>query len=202
MHTVVKRVSRVSVMIILGCAMALATKFTGTRASGSSAPTGSPVASTGEMIPVELGASQEAGCKRTPPDDRIEYEECTSAKRLVAVMNAEPRDKPWADKTESDLSEMVESRESEGFTLRNVQCRSSFCIVEVGSTQSRIFETGTLDQRKWKLFDFRSLFAPDVDDPSVQDQVIFYKRYCSSAGELLDGNGHLVPKFYTMDRKC
>lgn len=201
MYTVVKRFSLMSVVLVLGFTIT-AIKFTETSASESSASIGSHVASIGKMGPIELGPSLVARCKRTTPDDRIDYQECALAKGVVALMNAEPRDKAWADKTESDLSEWIGSRASEGFTLRNVQCRSSFCIVEVGSAQSRILETSTHDQRKWKLFEFRDLFAPDADDPSIQDQVIFYKRYCSSAGELLDSNGHMVPKFYTKDQKC
>ena len=154
------------------------------------------------MRPIELGPSLEARCRRTTPGDHIDYHECALAKGVVALMNAERRDKAWAARTEANLSESIESRASEGFTLRSVRCRSSFCIVEVGSTQSRILETRPDDQRKWKLFEFRDLFAPDVNDSGIQVQVILYKRYCRSVGELLDGNGHMVPKFYTKDQKC
>lgn len=202
MYKVVRKFPPLSVVVVLGFAMTLAMTFQEASASESSASTGSHVASTGEISSIELGPSQEARCKRTIQDDRLDFESCASAKRILALMRAEPRDKVWADKMESDLSEWVESHTSEGFTLRNVECRLSWCIVEVGSAQKRILEMHLRNQSTRKLFDRLDLFAPDVDDPNVQDQLIIYKRYCDSVSEILDGNGHLVPNFYTVGQKC
>lgn len=182
--------------------MALALKFAETSASETPSSTGSHLAAAGSTSPIELDASQEARCKHTTPDDRINYEECAWATRALALVSSEPKDKMWAYEMESDLREWVGSLTSDGFILRNVECRLSWCIVEVGSKQRRILHTSAQNARKWKLFELRDLFAPDIDNPSVLDQLIFYKRYCVSEGELFDGNGHLVPNFVAVGKKC
>lgn len=118
-------------------------------------------------------------------------------------MSAEPRDGVWADTIESDLHKWVESLASDGFTLRDIECRSSWCVLEVGSTQGGLIEMEPRDARKMKLFDpIDDLVVPDSDNPNIQDQMIFYKRFCKSTRELLDDNGHLLPNFYTVDRGC
>lgn len=202
MHTIVNGLSIPPIVFVLVFATNLATKCPEACATERPAPTRSHLASAGSTRPVELGPSLEAWCKRTT--DGIDYQLCGSARDIVALMNAEPRDNTWADETESNIAAWIRAQSSEGIALRNVQCRSSFCIAEVGSSQGRILEASTADERKWKLFGFQRLFAPDVDDPNVQDQLIFYKRYCRSEGELFDGDneGHLAPNFFTEDQKC
>jgi hypothetical protein len=195
-YPVVKRVSGIAVGLVLGVAMILAMEFPEASASESSV-------STAEVTsPIELGPSQKARCKRTAPNDQVPYEKCISAARVLALMSAEPRNKAWADKMESDLSEWIESLASKGFTSRNVECRLSWCIVEVGSTQGHLLEMSLRDQQKRKLFDRLDLFAPDVDDPNADDIVIIFKRYCKSTREIFDGDGHLVPDFDTVGQKC
>lgn len=61
---------------------------------------------------------------------------------------------------------------------------------------------GMDDLAKWKLFELPSLFAPDIDDPGVQDRVTIYKRYCSSVREILDSHGHLRHDFYAAGKSC
>lgn len=200
MHTLVNRLSIPPIVFVLVFATHLAAKCSEASAAERPAPTRSHPASAGSATPVELGPSVEAWCKRT--NDGIEYQLCESARDIVALMNAEPRDNAWADNTESDIAAWIQAQSSKRLTLRNVQCRSSFCIAEVGSPHGSALEPRIADQRKWRLFGFQSLFAPDVDDPNVQDQLIFYKRYCRSEGELFDGEGHLVPNFFTEDQKC
>lgn len=204
MYKLVRRFALLPIALVFGLATALAINFPEAGASESSSPAGSHVVSAKSLSPIELDPSQEARCKRTTPADRIDYKNCSWAKRLVALMSAEPRDRAWADKMESDLRKWVESLASEGFILRNVECRSSWCILEVGSTQGGILEMNLRDADKRKLFEpiAENLFAPDIDDQNTQDQVIFYKRFCNSTRELIDHNGHLVPNFYTVDKGC
>jgi hypothetical protein len=104
---------------------------------------------------------------------------------------------------ESDLSKWVESLASEGVAPRDLECRLSWCIVELASsTQGYIPEMAPREERKRKVFQMPSVFAPDIDDPKVTDVLMIYKRYCNSLGEVLDGNGHLVHNFDTVGQKC
>ena len=193
-----KRFPVTSVGVVLGFAMILGMGSLGASASESAASNGDRATATGSMRPIELGPSQEARCRRMTPDDRIHSRECASAKHIVALMNAERRDKVWADEMESGLRAWIESLKADGFTLRNVKCRSTWCIVEVGSAQRHILFMHLHVARNRKLFDRLDIFAQDLDDPSVQDQVIFYKRYCVPESELFDSNNHLVPNFDTL----
>jgi hypothetical protein len=117
-------------------------------------------------------------------------------------MSPESRDVAWADRMEFDLSKWVESVKSEGIAPRDLECGLSWCIVEVVSTQGRIPEMLPHEQRKRKIFQMPSVFAPDIDDPTVTDFLMIFKRYCRSIGELLEGDGHLVPTFATVGQKC
>lgn len=195
--------SLISVVVGIGFAVTLAIKIPEAAATESFASTGSHVISTESLSPIKLDPSQEAYCKRATTAARIHRKSCAWAKRLLALMSAEPRDSVWAEKMESDLRRWVESLASGGFTLRNVECRSSWCVLEVGSTQAGTIEMSLRDANKKKLFDpIEDLVAPDIDNPNIQDQVVFYKRFCRSTKELLDDNGHMVPNFYTVDRGC
>jgi hypothetical protein len=104
---------------------------------------------------------------------------------------------------ESDLMKWVDSAASEGVGPRDVECRLSWCIVEVASPQGHIPEIPPHEQQeKMKIFKRPSVFAPDIDDPNVTDILMIYKRYCKSMGELFDGDGHLVPNFATVGTHC
>jgi hypothetical protein len=149
-----------------------------------------------------LSPSQEANCKRTAPSDGVRHGDCVEAMRILALMTAEPRDKVWADRMGSDLSDWVESLASKGITPRNVECRLSWCIVEVGSAEGDLFEMSPQKGQKMKIFDRLVLYAPDVDDPKITDVLQFFKRYCKSLKEVFDGDSHLVPNFDTLGQKC
>jgi hypothetical protein len=198
----ISRFLGIAVGLTLGFAMTLATKLPQANAAENPVSTASHFASSGVISPIELGPSQKERCKRTAPNDKVPYENCVLAGHYLALMNGEPRDKVWADKMESDLSDWVQSLVSEGITSRNVECRLSWCIVEVGSTQGHLPEMGARDQQKRKLFETQFLYAPDVDDPNVGDMVIIFKRYCKSSKELLEPDGRVVPDFDTMGQKC
>lgn len=202
MYTILKRALLIAFVVILGVTTPFEMKFSQASASENAASSGGHVALIKEKSPIELGPSQEARCKLIIPSDRIQYAQCALFRRLLASMDAEPRDEAWADQIELELTKWVESMASDGFTLRKVACRLSWCVVEVGSVDGRILNMRPNDAQKIKLFEVRDMFAPDVHDSNVQDQVIFYKRYCNSAGELLDGNGRLVPNLNAVGHAC
>lgn len=195
--------SLISTIVGVGVAVTLAIEFPEASASESPVSVGSQVASAKLLTPIRLDPSQDAYCKRPTSADRINYKKCVWVKRLLALVSAEPRDGVWADTIESELRKWVESLASDGFTLRDIECRSSWCVLEVGSTQGSLIEMQPRDARKMKLFDpIDDLVVSDIDNPNIQDQMIFYKRFCKSTRELLDDNGHVVPNFYTVDRGC
>lgn len=199
MYTIIKRVALFAVMVVLGTSFARSPQ---TSASAHSASTDSYVDSERVASQIGLGASQEAHCKQTTPNDRIGYEECASAKHILTLMSAERRDDVWADKMESELRTWVEGLASDGFTLKRVECRLSWCILEVGSAQGSILEMNLRVAQRRKLFELKDLFAPEIDNVNVQDQLIFYKRYCDSVKDVLDPNSHVVPNIAAVGQKC
>jgi hypothetical protein len=145
----------------------------------------------------------EAYCKRAVESKGYPHENCVRVKYILALMSAEPRDNVWADRMESDLRKLVDAAASEGFAPRDLECRLSWCIMEVVSTQGLIPKIPSLDQQeKMKIFETPKVFAPDIDDPNVTDVLMIYKRYCKSMGELFDGNGNLAPNFATVGTDC
>jgi hypothetical protein len=126
-----------------------------------------------------------------------------TAARFLLSINAEPRDKEWAGKMEANLNEWVESLASQGITSRDVECRLSWCLVEVGSTEGNLPDWDLVRASQWKVFNILFLSAPDIDDPKVGEMVIFLKRYCKSvSGEILDQDGHLLPNAETAGHRC
>jgi hypothetical protein len=107
---------------------------------------------------------------------------------------------------ENSLQKWVESLESDGFTFRNVECRLSWCVVEAGSTIGAGDRKGhnivleLAEANKLKLFQVENLFSRD--DANTWDVLVFFKRYCTSTGEIFDSDGHLVPNFNTLGQKC
>jgi hypothetical protein len=158
---------------------------------------------------VELPSVQEANCKKLALGGRGPlYEQCLSVRSILAVMSVEPRATAWADAIETSLQKWIESLEPDGFTFRNVECRLSWCVIEAGSTIGAGDRRGhdivldSAEARKLKIFQVENMFARDSDDANLWDVVVFFKRYCTSKRELFDGNGHLVPDYYTLGQKC
>lgn len=199
MYTIIKRVALFAVMVVLGTSFARPPQAS---ASASSASTDGHVDSERVASQIGLGASQEARCNAMAPNDRIAYEECASAKHILTLMSAERRDDVWADKMESELRTWVEGLASDGFTLKRVKCRLSWCLLEVGSAQGRILEMNLRVAQRRKLFELKDLFAPEIDDVNVQDQLIIFKRYCDSVKDVLGPNSHVVPNIAAVGQKC
>jgi hypothetical protein len=196
------RVLGVAVGIVFVLAMAMAMKLPVAIASEDAPPKASHSVPAEVAAPIELSPSQKARCARTPAADAVHNHDCNLGKDLLGLMNGERRDKLWADKTETGLSQWIESLASKGITSRNVECRLSWCMVEVGSTEGHLPKMEVSDAYKWKLFETLFLSAPDVDDSNVSDMTIIFKRYCKSINEILDSESHVVPGFYTVGQKC
>jgi hypothetical protein len=72
----------------------------------------------------EISASVKEGCK----SDTIE---CPLVMASVKRMAEEPRDIDWAAKMEATIQSAFDSQGSDKFVIRNVECRTSICILEV-----------------------------------------------------------------------
>ena len=202
MNILSEKVLGIAVGLTLGLVSTFATKYPEARASETSDSMPRHSAPAELTSSIELGPSQRARCNSAAPNDQSGIENCAAAGRLLALMNAESRDKVWANKMEADLTRWSESFASKGVTLRNVECRLSWCMVEVASGEERPFLMRARDERKWNVFHMLSLFAPDIDDPKVLDTVMILKRYCKSIEEILDYQGHVIPNFNAAGKKC
>jgi hypothetical protein len=166
------------------------------------------VAALGATKPIELPAVQEANCKRLSADDPV-HGQCVRVRQILTLMSAEPRAAAWADGMESFLRRWMESLGPDGFTFHNVQCRLSWCVVEaestVGAGEDRRGHNIVMDSAQAankKLFQIENMFARKPDDATVWNVLVVFKRYCTSAGEVLDSDGHLVPNFDTLGQEC
>jgi hypothetical protein len=74
--------------------------------------------------PFEISASVKAVCKY----DTIE---CPLVMASVKRMAEEPRDVDWAAKMEATIQSAFDSEGPGKFVIRNVECRTSICILEV-----------------------------------------------------------------------
>jgi hypothetical protein len=74
--------------------------------------------------PFTISASIREGCKR----DTIE---CPLVMASVGKMVKEPRDVEWAAKMEATIQSAFDSRGLGKYAIRNVECRTSLCILEV-----------------------------------------------------------------------
>src|SRR5882724_4807676 len=72
----------------------------------------------------QVSASVREGCKR----DTIE---CPLVMDSVARMIKEPRDNDWAAKMEEKIQGAVDMQGPGKYVIRNLECRTSICILEV-----------------------------------------------------------------------
>jgi hypothetical protein len=87
-----------------------------------STPRGIDISVVGQAFHVSDPVKE--GCKR----DTIE---CPVVMESLARMAKEPRDMYWAAKMEEEIQAVVDAQGSEKFVVRNLECRSSICILEV-----------------------------------------------------------------------
>jgi hypothetical protein len=82
-------------------------------------------------VPFPVPASAEGVCtisKRLHGPDL-----CERQHKLLAKMAKEPRDLAWAAKTETLIQDEVTSLSPGNYSIRNIECRSSICAVEMES---------------------------------------------------------------------
>jgi len=112
---------------------------------------------------IDLPPAQATWCKSSGLD-ASQRDGCVTAMRVLRLMSDEPRDKKWADAMEAYLQSAVNSLDSTRVTSRNIQCRLSWCVVEVGATGGPTAVSALLlnavQARSIKLFERTILFAP------------------------------------------
>ena len=83
--------------------------------------------------PFKISASVQAGCKEVA---------CPELERDLAKFAQQPQDPTWASEMEARLEEYIESSEPDKYQIRNVECRTSMCYVEVASIYGPFFPPG------------------------------------------------------------
>ncbi|SRR6266404_3925032 len=77
-----------------------------------------------------VSASVTTTCKR----DKIM---CPEVYKKLSQLVEEPRDNAWASQTEANIQGQIESLGLDRYSIRNLECRTSVCAVEVESTASQ-----------------------------------------------------------------
>jgi len=83
----------------------------------------------------------------------------------------EPRDPAWASRAENILRSMTTEKNS-GFSIRNVECRLTTCIIEVESTEGLIIPEIALKPEQWRTAKIKPFGADRGDEMSPTGQDI------------------------------
>ena len=126
-------------------------------------------------IPFPVSASVEAYCINKAPLH------CEREHQALAKMAQQPRDEAWAAKTESQIQDEVISQGPGIYSIRNIECRSSICAVEVKSLSRAYIGANYNFLAVNGLFDDLNMFAsPENDELGRRTQVtlvIFFKSF-------------------------
>ena len=76
--------------------------------------------------PFSVSASVEAKCKGDHIFCRVVY-------KALTKFSQEPRDNAWASETEANIQYQIESQGPDKYSIRNLECRTTVCAVEVSS---------------------------------------------------------------------
>jgi hypothetical protein len=82
-----------------------------------------------------VSASVEAACKFLDPSGTPG---CSGIRRDLSAMAEETRDPTWAPEMESRLQNFLETQRPD-FSVRNIECRTSWCAIEVVSMDGNYF---------------------------------------------------------------
>jgi hypothetical protein len=82
--------------------------------------------------PFLISASVEDRCKRLKQEGRNGETECDWIYPFVTELAKEPRDPQWAPRAEAMLKGLLLA-EPDKYTIRNLECRTSICVVEYSS---------------------------------------------------------------------
>lgn len=108
-------------------------KVTPQQNNGTKPPTPPTVFGTDMSVigtPFSVSASVRTMCKR---DNII----CPEVYKKLSQLVQEPRDNAWASQTETNIQGQIESLGPDKYVIRNLECRTSVCAVEVSSTDSQ-----------------------------------------------------------------
>jgi hypothetical protein len=114
--------------------------------------------------PFQISSSIREGCK----SDTIE---CPLVMASAARMAKEPRDIDWAAKMEERIQAAVDMQAAGNFVIRNLECRTSICILEVecrsGTFTARYDDVITSSLRP----DALTISAPEYDPSGTRFHV-------------------------------
>jgi hypothetical protein len=120
-------------------------------------------------IPFPVSPSVDARCKLIKKVDL-----CERQHNMLAKMAQEPRDNSWATKTEALIQDEVMSEKPGVYSIRNIECRSSLCAVEVESlSDAYVGESYDFLNPNNLVDGFRMGGAPETDDLGRQVSVTF-----------------------------
>jgi hypothetical protein len=130
-------------------------------------------------ISFPVSASVETPCTRNKLRHKLDL--CERQHNALAEMAQEPRDNIWAPKTETLIQDKVTSQGPGIYSVRNIECRSSICAVEVESLSDPYIGADYDFLATNGLIDGLTLFAtPETDSSGRQINVtlvIFTKFY-------------------------
>jgi len=81
-----------------------------------------------------MSASVDAGCKSVTLSGRGAI--CDRLRHDLSVMAHEPRDEAWAADIEAKLQNLIDSQISDDLSIRNVECRTTYCALELAQIRS------------------------------------------------------------------
>jgi hypothetical protein len=110
-------------------------------------------------IPFPISASVGDLCKR-------ESNMCGDVPERLAKMAQEPRDQAWATETEGRLQDNILSQGSNKYSIRDIECRTSLCAVEVASAYGPYVGLGYEDQVKFGLLNGQLTIGAFEKDPA------------------------------------
>jgi hypothetical protein len=109
---------------------------------------------------------------------------CERQHNRLAEMAKEPRDLAWAAKTESLIQDEVLSLSPGDYSIRNIECRSSICAVEIESVSSWYSAASIKFEDATGLVDGLRMSAVETDSVGREVKVslvLFNKFYDSTS---------------------
>jgi len=140
--------------------------------SGSTVSSRSSVSDPTSVVgrPFKFSPSVQAGCKEVA---------CPELEADLAKFAQQPRDPAWASTMEARLEDYIENSEPDKYQIRNVECRTSMCYVEVASIYGPFFPPGSDSPMRQLLFTAGGDFGYEVDPSSARITITimpFFRR--------------------------
>jgi hypothetical protein len=87
--------------------------------------------------PFPMSASVDAACKTL--SQRGADAICERLRHDLLVMADEPRDPAWAADMEAKLQNLIDAQKSDDISVRNVECRTTYCALELVRLSGRSY---------------------------------------------------------------